>query len=228
MKHPFVAPHELQLVVMLTNNDFTVDNAPEIFEECKDSEARFWGMKEVGLPEHIMKDLYAKINAAGKTSVLEVVGYSEEEGVKGAQLAALCGCNILMGTTFSKKIADICHAHDMLYFPFVGKITGRPSVLAGNIGDIVREARDVLAEGADGVDLLGYRYVGDAVELNRKVCEALPCKVCIAGSVDSYQRLDEVKATGAPLFTIGGAFFDQKFGNSFLRQINAVCQYIKQ
>ena len=36
------------LIVMLTHNDRTVENAGEIFEQCGDSAARYWGMKEEG------------------------------------------------------------------------------------------------------------------------------------------------------------------------------------
>lgn len=30
-----------ELIVMLTHNDYTVHNAREIFEECKDSKAKY-------------------------------------------------------------------------------------------------------------------------------------------------------------------------------------------
>lgn len=216
-----------ELVVMLTHNDFSVDNAEEIFEQCRDSQARYWGMKEVPLPQERMKALFTEMKKAGKTTVLEVVGYTEEEGVKGAELAAACGCDILMGTMFSRRVADICHANGIRYMPFVGTITGRPSVLTGGIAEIVAEAQRVVAAGADGVDLLGYRYAGDAVALNRALCESLPGRVCIAGSIDSYQRLDEVKEAGAALFTIGGAFFENKFADTFAGQIDKVCNYLK-
>ena len=47
-----------QLIVMLTYNDLTVENAREIFEECKDSKAKYWGFKEEGLPLEQMKSLF--------------------------------------------------------------------------------------------------------------------------------------------------------------------------
>ena len=43
------------LIVMLTYNDRTVKNAYEIFEQCKDSAACVWGMKEEALPLEQMK-----------------------------------------------------------------------------------------------------------------------------------------------------------------------------
>lgn len=216
-----------ELVVMLTHNDYTVDNAEDIFEQCRDSEANYWGMKEVPLPPERMKALYADMKRSGKTTVLEVVGYTEEAGVRGAHLAAECGCDILMGTVFSVRVAEICHANGIRYMPFVGKISGRPSVLSGSVEEIVSDARNAVGAGADGVDLLGYRYVGDALALNESICQSLPGKVCIAGSIDSFQRLDEVKGAGAALFTIGGAFFDNKFDGTFCQQINKVCRHLR-
>lgn len=216
-----------ELVVMLTHNDYTVENAAEIFSQCKDSKAHYWGMKEEGLPIEEMKALYSEMKKAGKTTVLEVVAYSEEEGMEGAKLAAECGCDILMGTMPSPRIANICHSHGIKYMPFVGKIEGRPSVLMGEIDEIVKEAQDAVASGADGIDLLGYRHATAPVALNNAVCGSLPGKVCIAGSVDSYTRLDEVKDAGAALFTIGGAFFENKFDGTFCEQVNKVCDHLK-
>ena len=37
---------------------------------------------------------------AGKTTYLEVVSLTEEEGLKGAKLAVEAGCDVLMGTVF--------------------------------------------------------------------------------------------------------------------------------
>ncbi len=108
----------------------------------------------------------------------------------------------------------------------MGHIEGRPSRFDGSIDDIVAEARHVVELGADGVDLLGYRYVGNAPLLNKTLVQAVDAPVCIAGSIDSTTRLDEVKAVHPWGFTIGSAFFNHKFGNSVAEQINAVCDYV--
>lgn len=216
-----------QLVVMLTHNDLTVENAEEVFELCKDSRARFWGMKEKPLSPQRMKALFSRMKECGKTTALEVVAYDETGAMNGASLAAECGCDILMGTKFHPQVAEFCHRHGIKYLPFVGTIEGRPSVLTGTIQDIVAEARDVVSRGADGVDLLGYRYVGDAVALNKTLVESLHAPVCIAGSIDSTLRLDEVKDASPWAFTIGSAFFESKFPGSFPRQIDHVCNHME-
>lgn len=221
MSHP-------ELIVMLTHNDVTVANAPEVFEECKDAKAKFWGFKEVGLPIEEMKKLYARMKECGKTTFLEVVAYTEEECLEGAKMAVECGCDILMGTLYFQSIMDYCKENDLKYMPFVGKITGRPSVLEGTIEGMIAEANDYISKGAYGIDLLGYRYVGDAVELNKKFVAGVNGPVCLAGSVNSYQRLDEVKDADSWSFTIGGAFFENKFDGTFAEQIDKVCTYMEK
>ena len=217
-------PH---LIVMLTHNDLTIENAEEVFEQCRSSRARYWGMKEKPLPLPRMKALYARMKECGMTTALEVVAYDEAAGLEGARLAAECGCDILMGTKFHDSIARFCRENNLKYMPFAGTIEGRPSVLSGSIGEIVAEAREIVARGAWGIDLLGYRYTGDAVALNKAVAAGVDAPVCIAGSIDSFSRLDEVKASGAEAFTIGSAFFDGKFGGSVARQIDIVCEYLE-
>ena len=110
--------------------------------------------------------------------------------------------------------------------PFVGKITGRPSVLEGTIEDMIREANDYISRGVYGIDLLGYRYTGDPFILNKKFVANVKAPVCIAGSVNSYERLDEIKSAAPWTFTIGGAFFENKFEGTFEEQINKVCGYV--
>lgn len=217
-----------QLIVMLTHNDKTVLNAKDIFLKCKDSKAQLWGFKEKPLPIEKMKELYAIMKAAGKTTFLEVVEYTEAEGLEGAKMAVECGCDILMGTIFSDKINEFCKENNLKYMPFVGTITERPSILSGSIEGMIQEALGYLEKGVYGFDLLGYRYTGDAFKLNKEFVAAVPAPVCLAGSIDSYQRLDEVKNIQPWAFTIGSAFFENQFGDDFCEQINTVCDYIKK
>lgn len=214
------------LIVMLTYNDRTVDNAYEIFDQCRDSKAQYWGFKEESLPPEKMKALYRYMKACGKTTVLEVVAYTEDKCIEGAQLAVECGCDILMGTVYSDKVNEICKSNNIRYMPFVGRITGRPSVLEGSIDDMVAEAKSYIEKGAYGIDLLGYRYTEDAFELNKRIVEEVNAPICIAGSVDSFKRLDEICEISPCAFTIGSAFFDDQFGGSFAEQINKVCEHI--
>ena len=218
--------NDMNLVVMLTHNDKTVNNAYEIFEQCKDSKAKFWGFKEEPLDIEEMKKLYSSMKKAGKTTVLEVVAYTEDEGLKGAKMAVECGCDILMGTMYYDSINEYCKEHNLKYMPFIGKVKERPSILEGEIDEMVNEANSYLNKGVYGFDLLGYRFVGDATKLNKEFVAKVNAPVCIAGSVNSYERLDELKDSNPWAFTIGGAFFENKFDGNFTEQINKVCDYI--
>ena len=220
-----------ELIVMLTHHDRTVTNAIEIFEAAKGSKAKYWGFKEVGIPEDQMTDLVNRMKAAGKTTFLEVVDYTEEVCAEGARIAARCGFDVLMGPLYFDSVKKIADEAGIKYMPFVGELSGRPSVLNGTIQGMIDEANNLVdTKGIRGFDLLGYRYTGDAVKLNAEFVKNVRGDVCLAGSVASFQRLDEVKATGAWAFTIGGAFFENKFGEglSFGEQIDVVIDYMNK
>ena len=168
---------------------------------------------------------------AGKKTFLEVVEYTEKACLAGAQMAVDCGFDYLMGTMYFDSIADLAKESGLLYLPFVGKVEDRPSVLKGSIQEIIDEALNLVkTKKVDGFDLLGYRYVGDAVELNSEFVAAVQkhAPVCLAGSISSYQRLDEVKKANPWSFTIGSAFFENKFDGTFAEQIEKVISYINK
>ena len=215
-----------ELIVMLTKNDRTIKNACEIFEQCKDSKAKFWGFKEKGISHRQMKDLFSYMKKCGKTTVLEVVAYSEKECIAGALTAADCGCDILMGTVYYESVHNILKEHSIKYIPFVGKVSQRPSILEGTVEEIIDEASNLSQKGVYGFDLLGYRYTEDIDELISVFVSRTALPVCVAGSVDSHEKLDLIKKVSPWSFTIGGAFFDHCFGECVKEQIDNVIDYI--
>lgn len=216
-----------ELIVMLTYDDMTVNNAAELFELCKNTKAVNWGIKEEPLPVCEMKKLFDYMKQCGKKTSLEVVAYEEHECLKGAVTALECGCDVLMGTKFFDSVNDLCKKNGMKYMPFVGNVSNRPSILEGKPEDIIDEAKRYIQKGAYGIDLLGYRYVGDQKDLIKKVVSALDAPVCVAGSVNSFERIDEILEASPSLFTIGSAFINHSFGDDITDQINAVCDYIE-
>ena len=217
-------------ILMLTYNDQTVQNALQLFQECKDTPVTHWGFKDVGLPVPEMKQLVQEMKKAGKTTFLEVVSLSEQEGLAGAKLAVEAGFDILMGTVFFDSILDYLKDKPIKYYPFPGHVYGHPSILDGEIADIVKHACFLESRGVQGMDLLSYRYVGDAPALLREVVAATHVPIVSAGSIDSYKRLKEVCDTGAWGFTIGSALFDRKFvsDGSFQDNILAVCKWLQE
>lgn len=216
-----------ELIIMLTYEDVTVNNAYQIFDECKDSKAKIWGFKEIGLSTEEMKTLFAYMKEWGKKTVLEVVAYTELECMEGAKLAKECNCDMLIGTLYFDSINEFCKENNIKYMPFIGDVSNRPSVLNGTINDMLKQANDYLNNDVYGINLLGYRYTGDAVKLNKEIISKIKAPVCLAGSIDSFERLDEVKLANPKYFTIGTAFFDHKFGDSFEEQINKVYDYME-
>ncbi|NPV87429.1 MAG: hypothetical protein HPY45_15625 [Anaerolineae bacterium] len=219
-----------EFIFMLTYNDETVHNAFELFAECKDLPIRCWGFKDVGLPPDQMKQLVKTMKDAGKTTFLEVVSLTEEAGLRGAQLAVEAGFDVLMGTVFFDSINDFMRTKPTRYYPFPGKVYGHPSILDGTLDEVVAHARFLESKGVEGLDLLTYRYTGDAPALLRAVVQAVSVPVVSAGSIESYDRIAEVWRAGAWGFTIGTACFDKKFvpQGSFRDNLKAVCDWLEK
>jgi hypothetical protein len=217
-------------ILMLTYNDTTVKDALKIFRECKDALVSHWGFKDVGLPPEEMKALVREMKNAGKTTYLEVVSLSEEEGLRGAKIAVEAGFDLLMGTVFFDSILNYLKGKPIQYYPFPGHIYGHPSIMDGTIEDIVAHAKFLEGKGVQGMDLLSYRYVGDAHRLLSEVVKATQVPIVSAGSIESYKRLAEVWKAGAWGFTIGSALFDKKFvpNGSFLDNTLAVCDWLEK
>lgn len=215
-----------ELIVMLTHNDQTVENAPDIFEQCQDAKANYWGFKGSGLPLADMKRLFSLMKSKGKQTFLEIVEYNEAACLEGAKMAVACQCDILMGTVFFDSVNNYCLEHNMKYMPFVGDVSEHPSILEGEIDKMVEDANTYIKKGAFGIDLLAYRYTGDQELLIKQIVKHVPAPVCVAGSINDYQRLAFIKEIKPWAFTIGGAFFENKFPGSFSSQIDTVCDYM--
>ena len=196
---------------MLTHNDVTVQNARQIFESCVDLPIEHWGFKDIGLmPDEISK-LVGAMKEAGKTTFLEVVTLNEDECMRGAQIAVDNGFDYLMGTVFYDSVFQYLQNQRKKYFPFCGQIVGHPSKLKGTPEEIVYDAFSLQLKGVDGLDLLAYRHMTSAEEIAIKVVANLKIPVVVAGSIDSFERINFVKDLQPWGFTIGSAFFDKRF-----------------
>jgi hypothetical protein len=219
-----------ELIIMLTHMDSTVPNALEIFNQTRDAPVTFWGFKDVGLPPEQMKALVSTMKDAGKTTCLEVVSLSEEEGLRGASLAVEAGFDILMGTVYYESIGKFMQGKPIKYYPFPGHVHSHPSILDGTIEEIVEHCKFLESKNADGLDLLAYRYTGDARDLLKPAVKSVNIPICSAGSVATFQRIAEIWDAGTWGFTIGSAFFDGKFvpGGTFTENAWAVCNWLEE
>jgi hypothetical protein len=217
-----------ELIVMLTHQDKTVPDALELFQRTKDYPIKHWGFKDVGLSPQEMQTVVTAMKDAGKVTFLEVVSLSEEEGLRGARLAVDLGFDILMGTVFYPSIGNYLKDKPVRYYPFPGHVYSHPSILDGTIDEIVAHACELESFGAHGLDLLTYRYDGEAARLLKEVVKATNVPVVSAGSIASFERINEVRDAGAWGFTIGSAFFDKKFvpDGSFDDNVRAVSDWL--
>jgi phosphoribosylformimino-5-aminoimidazole carboxamide ribonucleotide (ProFAR) isomerase len=90
--------------------------------------------------------------------------------------------------------------------------------------------RDYDARGCGGVDLLAYRATeADPLELVRAARRGTSGYLVVAGSVDSVEQIEALKAAGADAFTIGSAVFNGSFSprrgmlTNQLRDVLAAC-----
>jgi hypothetical protein len=219
-----------ELIVMLTHHDQTVPDALDLFERMKDYPITHWGFKDVGLSAESMMHVVQAMKDAGKITFLEVVSLSEEEGLRGAQLAVQLGFDVLMGTVFYPSIAEFLKDKPIRYYPFPGHVHSHPSILDGTIDTIVDHARELESYGVHGLDLLTYRYNGEASLLLRLVVQATNIPIVSAGSIATFERIREVWDSGAWGFTIGSAFFDRQFvpKGSLEENVLAVCDWLQK
>lgn len=217
----------LNLAVMLTQNDVTVKNAKEIFLEAKDAPAKYWGCKSEGIEENKLYELFNCMKKANKETILETLKMDEKSCLNTARMAAKCGATYLLGAVYYDSVKKICDDAGVKYAPFAG-LDIVDTRLRGTVEEIVNKVKDVEAEGVCGISLSGFRYVsGDPVELIRAVGGALEKPLILAGGVNSYERLDILKSVpNLFIYTIGGAFFEKRFGETFSEQIQVVQDYM--
>jgi hypothetical protein len=212
------------LIVMLTHNDKTVHDALEVFESCKDLPVNFWGFKDVDLPKLEMRELIKAIKNAGKTTFLEVVSYTMEECLAGAEFAVDFGFDFLMGTLFFPEVWEFLKEKDIKYSPFVGKVSGSPSILEGTVDSMVEETVFLDSQGVHGVDLLAFRHKENPEKLAAEFISRSKIPVILAGSIDSFEKIEFVNNVNPWGFTMGSALFTKNFvpEGSFRQNLEAV------
>lgn len=202
------------LIIMLTQNDVTVDNALETFNSCRDLPIQCWGFKNIGLSKNAMSNLISTIKASGKKTFLEVVTYDEKSCMEAARFACDFGIDYLLGTLYFPNVGDYLKSMPIQYFPFIGNVHGNPSILTGTPKDMILQANNLYKKNISGVDILAYRYDGKKPEqLAKEIVTQIKSKAIIAGSIDSIERLKEVMDIHPWGFTIGSALFNGKFAN---------------
>lgn len=223
-----------EFIFMLTRNDQTVPDAMAVYERIRDTDLRYIGFKDVGLPTGELRDLARAMRADGREVFLEVVSERAQDELRSVEAALEIGVDWLLGGTHPDEALSIL---DRIgppgapgrprYCPFPGRIVGHPSVLKGSLDEIATSAHDLTTRpGVHGLDLLAYRWEGDVPALVRAVVDAASGPVIAAGSVDSATRINALADAGAWAYTIGGAIFDGRLpaGPSVREQVECALQ----
>ncbi len=218
-----------KFIPMLTRNDVTVPDAVEVFKEIRDTGVTFVGFKDVGLPLRELRTLVSLMRKEGKIIFLEVVSENKEEAMRSVRKAIALDVDYLIGGTYVEQTLRLLKGK-MRFMPYIGKVVGHPCMLRGSIQEIVGDAKRAEDLGVDGINLLAYRYVGDADQLMASVKSAVDTPIIVAGSVNSFERIRKVTELGMWGFTIGTAIFEKRFApeGDLRKQITAVLRGVKR
>jgi len=224
-----------ELMVMFTHHDVTVPNAYDLFEECKDLPVYDWGFKNAGVTDEETLRIINAMKAANKATFYEVVTRTKEAYKAGETTGALCKFDYMMGTKYDAELHEAMKKNGIKFSPAVGQpgsmYKGEPGVLLGTFDEIITEAKMLVAEkGVDGITIPAYRHYQDGQKLLDMLIKAIPdTPVIVAGSVDSFEKIDRLFDMGVAKFTMGSALFNKKFApeGSFRDNLEVVANYIE-
>jgi 4-hydroxythreonine-4-phosphate dehydrogenase len=200
----------LEFIFMLTKDDTTVQDCLTVYDEVRANPLRWVGFKDVGVPVTVLKELAQRIHDDGRQVALEVVSLDATNEERSVESGLEIGVDMLMGGTNPDRALPLLRGSGIRYAPFVGNITGHPSILSGTPEEIAESARELTGrDGVHGLDLLAYRWDGPATSLVTAVVAASRGPVVVAGSIASREQIGSVAASGAWGFTIGSAVFDR-------------------
>jgi hypothetical protein len=197
-----------EFIFMLTRDDQTIADARWVYESVADTGIHHVGCKDLGLPRDELAAFMQDIRDNGHTSYLEVVSETDEATLQSARVAAEIGPDYLIGGTLVEPIRELIAGTGVRFFPYIGNIIGHPCLLRGTIDEIAEDAQRAQRLGADGINLLAYRFDGDVGKLMQAVVRATSLPVIAAGSVDSAKRIRALSERGAWAFTVGTAALD--------------------
>jgi hypothetical protein len=202
----------IEFIFMLTHHDATIDDAIEVYKLTRGTGLRYVGFKDIGATPAQLAQVTQAAHDDGLEVMLEVVSTSASDELRSLRAAREIGVDWVLGGTHADAGVEILADAGVRYCPFPGAVTGHPSVLGGDLDEIVEHSRALTAmEGVYGLDLLAYRHQSvDPVELTRAVVKGSSGPVIVAGAITGAPQIRDVAAAGAWGFTIGGAIFEQR------------------
>ena len=209
-------------IIMLTKGDLTILDAVKVFYSIKDTGISHIGFKDRGLPSEELKELAQAIKKENIKIYFEIISHTKEDTLQSAEKALELEADYLIG---GKHVQDVLPVvkNRIKYYPYAGRVVGHPCMLQGEIEKIVDEAAEFMASGADGINLLAYRYQGDPEKLITAL-QKVGLPLIVAGNIDSPERIRFLTRLNISAFTVGTAIFEKKFapGKTLQEQIEIV------
>ncbi|MGI5853060.1 MAG: hypothetical protein ACOX8I_01925 [Bacillota bacterium] len=217
-------------IIMLTDNDLTVDNAADFFNSAKNAPTQNWGFKSIGQPHDVMYALAETIKSAGKNLFLESIIYTEEEYKFLAEFSKKAGVDCVLGTIYNRGLHEALNEAGVLYCPFIGKTPGFPARIIKSREEIMADLKEAIDNGVRSVSIPAYMHdkmSGRAIlTMIREEAPDLP--ILVAGRVKTYERIDEMFELKTS-FTIGGALFRGELTKgSFSDNVNTLSNYMEK
>ena len=153
----------------------------------------------------------------------------EADCIKAAEQCIAGGAQHMLGTPYWPSVQKMLDEAGITYSPFPA--LDPDSRMRRPVPEVVADILEKEAAGCDGITLSAFRYLGEEgpEALLRAVNASVADHFRIAGSVNTYERIDFLKTLDKLCgFTIGGAFFENKFGPTFAENVTAVCEYLEK
>jgi hypothetical protein len=158
------------------------------------------------------------------------VATTREAELRSIALGRDLGVDRLMGGVHVEEALRILKGSATRYLPFAGKPSGHPTRLAGSAAEVEAQCRTFAAMGCAGVDILAYRATeAEPLDLVAACRRGFTDQgaVVVAGSVNSAERVNAVRGSGADAFTIGTAAIECAYApgvGSLAGQLKAVLE----
>jgi len=197
-----------RFILMLTRDDRTLPNAASVCADLGDLGLQHVGFKDVGLTQEALPDLVRAIHDLGAEAAIELVGLEPAGEARWARRASDAGVDRVLGGAHAEVVSHALADTPVRYFPFAGEVQGHPTRLRGSMEDVVDGARRLAELGVEGIDLLAYRFDGDAPMLAAAVAGVTGLPVVAAGGICSDEQIYALTRAGVWGFTMGTAVFD--------------------